>query len=326
MARGKGRQSFHLLLFAGLTGLALGTSIRAGAEERLRCTCSNGRSIEPGAVYYSGNSDRETITKVEVDENSPEHPCVAVWIEATEVHPEGTPYSFYLKRITLGEQREEACGGSAEHFTKRTKTYQFAFHSKSQSIREVQPLDPQPDGQSVEPDASSKSNVNLWSSISANAQTDSRNAPRRASQILFYPEFCRTAWVVARKDITGHYVGLVSTIDQGETLVPLKKTYKIRAGQLGQIEASKVGSAIVRFYEGSGIEKLGNSRNRLRRWYHRVGGPYAEVKDDLYTPLRAHIVEVLLDEIVEINDYLDQQRTDQTGPLSFRDTPGESPD
>jgi hypothetical protein len=37
-----------------------------------------------------------------------------------------------------------------------------------------------------------------------------------------------------------------------------------------------------------------------------------ETEDDLYTPLRACILEVSLDDVVEINDYLDQEHSDRT--------------
>ena len=97
-----------------------------------------------------------------------------------------------------------------------------------------------------------------------------------------------------------------------ERLVPLKRTRKVKAGQLGQVEAVGAGRAIVRFYDGGRIEKFGKATNAFRRWYDRIGGPYLETKDDLYTPLRACILEVSLDDIVEINDYLDQEHTDRT--------------
>jgi hypothetical protein len=110
----------------------------------------------------------------------------------------------------------------------------------------------------------------------------------------------------------GHYVGLVRGVDQREAIMALGKTRTVRAGELGQIEASNGHTAIVRFYSGSRTEKFARKRNTFRRWYNDIGGPYVETKDDLYSPLRACILEVSLDDIVEVNDYLDQQNTDQT--------------
>jgi len=125
-------------------------------------------------------------------------------------------------------------------------------------------------------------------------------------------EFNRTSWVLARREIEGKYVGLLKDAFQGETLVRLNKTRKLRAGQLGQIEAVTGDRAIVRFYEGARIRKFGKLRNAIRRWYDRVGGPYTETKDSLYTAFGACILEVALDDIVEVNDYLDQQQADRT--------------
>ena len=86
----------------------------------------------------------------------------------------------------------------------------------------------------------------------------------------------------------------------------------IPAGELGQIEATNGHSALVRFYAGSKAEKFARKRNAFRRWYDDIGGPYMEAKDDLYSPLRACILEVPLDDIIEVNDYLDQQKKDET--------------
>jgi hypothetical protein len=94
--------------------------------------------------------------------------------------------------------------------------------------------------------------------------------------------------------------------------VTLGKTHRIKAGQLGQIEAFRGHTALVRFYDGSRVEKFAKGKNALRRWYDRTGGPYTETKDDLYTPIRACILEVSLDDLVEVNDYLDQLKTDRT--------------
>jgi hypothetical protein len=141
---------------------------------------------------------------------------------------------------------------------------------------------------------------------------DARGDRKLTSQINPYPEFNRTSWVLARKAIKAHYVGVVKDIDQSQRLVPLKRTRKVKAGQLGQIEATNAGRAIVRFYQGGRIEKFARTRNALRRWYDNVGGPYKKTKDDLYTPLGAYIVEVFLDDIIEVNDYLNQTQTDRT--------------
>jgi hypothetical protein len=81
----------------------------------------------------------------------------------------------------------------------------------------------------------------------------------------------------------------------------------------------RIGRAIVRFYEGIRIEKFGKAKNAFRQWYDNVGGPYEEAKDDLYTSVRAYIVEVALDDIIEVNDYLDQQKTDRTGAMNLWD-------
>ncbi|MGH9557802.1 MAG: hypothetical protein ACRD30_01085, partial [Bryobacteraceae bacterium] len=119
-------------------------------------------------------------------------------------------------------------------------------------------------------------------------------------------------WVLARKEIRGHYVGILDETGASGHLVPLKKTCRIAAGQLGQIEAVADGVAIVRFYKGSRAERFGGKKTSIRRWYDETGGPYEESPDDLFTAIRADIVEVSLDDLVEVNDYLDQQHRNRT--------------
>jgi hypothetical protein len=277
------------------------------AGERPRCTCPGGGVMEPGAVRYDGNSDRETITKVKIEDGDSEGRCTAIWISHTEIYPTGTPYNFHLKRRRLKEQREDGCGDAPELFLKRTKSYQFVLDEDSQSIREMQVSAPQPaDGK-----VSSQSNANLWDSIAPEDPLEALKAVKGPSRRASAPEFGRSAWVFARKEITGNYVGLMPSFDQ-QKIVTLRKTRKIKAGQLGQIEAFHGRTALVRFYDGSRIEKFARSKNALRRWYDNTGGPYTETKDDLYTPVRACILEVSLDDLVEVNDYLDEQKTDQT--------------
>jgi hypothetical protein len=275
-----------------------------------RCTCSDGRSLEAGVVSYKQNSDRETISRIEMEMSSHGSRCRALWIGSTEIRPVGTPYQFRLERTALKEQRVYGCDYPTQLFVKRDKTYEFVFDADSQSIREMRPLGP--NGLRVPAaDPRAESNANLWSSIADNP-AGARGNRKGASQIDSTREFNRTSWVLARTRVKAHYVGVVKDPYQGEKLVTLNRTRKVKAGQLGQIEAVSAGRAIVRFYDGSRIEKFAKTRNAIRRWYERVGGPYEETKDDLYTPLRALILEVPLDDIIEVNDYLDQKQTDQT--------------
>jgi hypothetical protein len=234
-----------------------------------------------------------------------------IWIGSTEIHPEGTPYEFYLERSPVRERRFEGCGESPDRFLKRNRTYEFVFDSDSVSIREMR-LTPPPSVAKPATDPGSESNATLWNSISAETSAQSIEVRKSSSQTSSGPEFTRTAWVLARKDITAHSVGVVKDIAQGERLVPLKSKHKVQAGQLGQIEASNADRAIVRFYQGSRIQRFAKTQNALRRWYDRIGGPYAEIKDDLYTSIRAYIVEVSLADVIEVNDYLDQDKANRT--------------
>lgn len=275
------------------------------------CRCPGGAVFKPGLVNYKGNSDRELVTRIEVKEADPEHRCEASWIGFSEVFAEGTPYGFHLERKRMKTIREDACGESPDRFVSRNKTYQFVFDADSQSIRE---MDSVVEIASLPPDlpAGDKSNANVWDSISTAAPVEPLKSAKPPTRSASTPEFVRTAWVLARKDIKGHYVAVVRGVDQRETIVPLNKMHSIQAGELGQIEASNGRTAIVRFYAGSRIEKFAHKKNAFRRWYDDIGGPYTETKDDLYSPLRAYILEVPLDDIVEVNDYLDQQNTDRT--------------
>jgi hypothetical protein len=266
--------------------------------------------LQPGLVNYKENSDREIITRIEVREADPEQRCEATWIGFSEIYAQGTPYSFHLERKHLKTIREDGCGESPSRFVSRIKTYRFVLNADSQSLRTIDPVEDSSDAPLTK--ASDRSNANVWNTISTEAPADPHKKPAAATRNPSAPEFARTAWVVARTDIKAHYVGLIRGVDQREKIVPLSKTRAIRAGEVGQIEASNRHTAIVRFYAGSRIEKFGRKKNAFRRWYNDAGGPYTETKDDLYSPLRACILEVPLDDIIEINDYLDQRKTDRT--------------
>jgi hypothetical protein len=277
------------------------------------CRCPGGAVLQPGLVNYKGSSDRELVTRIETREADPEHRCEAAWITYSEVFAEGTPYTFHLERKHVKTIREEACGPSPSRFVSRTKTYRFSIDVDSQSLRETEPIPAESAKSQTDLPAGEKSNENVWNSIATADPVDPRKSPKPATPgVVSVPEFVRTAWVLARKDIEGHEVALVRGIDQRESIVTLNETRAIRAGEVGQIEASNAHTAIVRFYAGSRTEKLASKKNAFRRWYDNIGGPYTETKDDLYSPVRACIVEVPLDDIIEVNDYLDSQKTDKT--------------
>jgi hypothetical protein len=294
-----------LAFFAGGQRMANGQS---SIPQAARCSCRDGQSLETGMVSYSEDSGRETIIRMEAADRSGNQ-CRALWLGSTEIRPAGTPYQFHLERTPLKERRIDGCGYAGDRFARRTKNYEFVFDSNSVSIREIRVVRP-PGGAKPESGPQVKSNSSLWKSIAESP--DSEEAVKRASRIDSTRPFNRRSWILARAEIKAHSVGVVKDGYGAGRLVPLRRTRKIRAGQLGQIEAIEAGRAIVRFYEGSRIERFGGATNAFRRWYDRVGGPYLETKDDLYTPLRARIVEVSLDDIVEINDYLDQEHRDRT--------------
>jgi hypothetical protein len=303
--------------FAGLALVAVGwggllTPAQVTAGDERACTCGAGRSVQAGMVSYSGNSDRESIVRIETDGKGPNRPCKAIWIGRTEILPTGTPYQFHLQRMTRREQRFDRCDYPLDGFVKRDSTYEFDFNSNSPSIREMPRTTLSNNSPAPEPDPKSQSNKNLWGSIMVEDSTGARIAPREPPPIDPTRELNRTSWVVARKEITAHYVGVVKDAGLNEKIVPLKRTRKIKAGQLGQVEAIDDRHAIVRFYHGSRAEKLGEKKNAIRRWYDECGGPYTENKDDLYTSIRAEILEVALDDIIEVNDYLDQGNSDRT--------------
>ncbi|HLH38356.1 MAG TPA: hypothetical protein VKX39_04345 [Bryobacteraceae bacterium] len=274
-----------ILLACAITGLA-----SAG------CTCGARQELEPGMVRYESNSDRQTIISTESQPGS--NRCAALWAGSTEIKPAGTPYRFHLERIKLRPRRIETCGG----FVRRDKSYEFVFDADSTSIREIRPAA----GRGTDPRG--ESNRNLWSAIAAPEHKRAGAAP----PIDPTRELNRTAWVLARRKIRGYYVGRVDDAGQNEKLVALKKSRVVEAGQIGQVEAVGENSVIVRFYEGSRAEAFGTARDALRRWYANVGGPYSEVKDDLFTAIRAEILEVNIDDVIEVNDYLDQKKADRT--------------
>jgi hypothetical protein len=303
--------AISLIIGAVLTALPVHAAGGSG------CTCSDGPKLEPGFVSYSENGDRETITRIETESGGAGAVCAAIWIARTEIHTRGTPYDFYLQRTARRERRFEGCGDSANRFVKRSKNYVFVFDSDSTSIREMRSADPVESVQPPTLDPKLKSNSNVWDAIALEDTPDAARTQEHVLKIDSAREFNRTSWVFSRKEVRGHYVGIVKDSGQNETIVPLKKTRKVQAGQLGQIEAADSRRAIVRFYLGSRIAKFTKARNAILRWYDGIGGPYKETSDDLYTALRAYIVEVSLDDIIEVNDYLDQAKTDRTRPVGL---------
>jgi hypothetical protein len=285
-------------------GLALIAFAYACPAQNVTCTATDGRKIEPRFVRYSGNSDREIIDRIQRDERSGR--CTAVWILRTEIRAAGTPYDFHLERISRSTRRLDARDIRLSDFVKRDKTYEFVFDADSTSIREMRQVTPSVSA------PTSQSNRTLWDSI-LEEQSPSKNHRKRDSpQLDPTKEFNRTAWVVGRREIQAHFVGRARDRGQNEKIVALNKTRTIHPGQLGQIEAVKDGFALVRFYEGSRVERFGGKKNILRRWYASTGGPYTEVKDGFFSAERAEIVEVSIDDIIEVNDYLDQLQTDRT--------------
>src|SRR5262249_32593635 len=206
----------------------------------------------------------------------------------------------------------DGCEDNSERFVPRSMKYEFVFDSNAVSIREIRAVRGGGFAGLPESNPQVKSNTNLWNSITEVRSSEPDEQAKRALQVDATRAFNRRSWILARTEVTAHYVGVVTDAYGVEKLVPLKRTRKIKAGQIGQIEAVGPNRAIVRFYEGSRVAKFGKAANGLRRWYDRIGGPYQGTKDDLYTPLRACILEVSLDDIVEINDYLDQGNTDRT--------------
>lgn len=302
--------------------MALGVSgaTRPQTLETTRCTCANGRAVETGEISYSLNSDREMITRIETNGDPRDSRCKGIWVRSTRMDTRGSPYQFFLQRTTLGERRFSRCRDLDAKFVKRSETYSFVFDSDSVSIREMRSLSPPKTSHSPE-DPKANSNENLWNAIIADDKPDilDEEEEKSSPEDPRHQEFNRTSWVFARRNIKAHYLGILKDIDQSQHVVPLKKSRVVEAGQLGQVEAASVDRAVVRFYEGSRIEKFGKAKNAFRQWYDYVGGPYKEAKDDLYTPVRAYIVEVALDDIIEINDYLDQQKTERTGSMNLWD-------
>src|SRR5882672_7030690 len=127
MARELKRIRILAALIAGIAGGGLPAAAQTVTDDGLRCTCADGRSIQAGAVSYDQNSDRETIARIEPEGSSSAGRCRALWIGSTEIRPMGTPYDFHLKRTAMREKQIYGCDYPTERFSKRTKTYRFAF-------------------------------------------------------------------------------------------------------------------------------------------------------------------------------------------------------
>jgi hypothetical protein len=299
-------------MLAFLAGGRQWINAQTSTEQPARCTCENGQSLEVGAVSYREDSGRETITRVEAEGGTSGNRCRALWVGSTEIRTVGTPYEFHLERTRLKERRIDQCEYASERFVTRSTKYEFVFDSNAVSIREMRPIPAAGSAHIPESDPQVKSNSNLWNSITEVIAPGSEEHAKRAPRIDATRAFNRRSWILARTEIQAHYVGRVRDAFGAEKLVPLKRTRTIKAGHLAQVEAVGSRRAIVRFYEGSRIGKFGRVSKALKRWYDTIGGPYLETKDDLYTPFRTCILEVSLDDIVEINDYLDQGNTDRT--------------
>ena len=309
------RMRQYRILIAVALGLLAGGGrwmrAQTSKEAPSRCTCGSGHSLDVGAVSYCEESGRETITRIEAEPGNSDNLCRALWVDNTEIRPVGTPYEFHLERMRLNERRIGGCEDGGERFVARTTKYEFVFGEDSVSIREMRRISPA--GSTPIPESNSQvySNSTLWRSIAEAVPPGSGEDAKRAS-VDARRAFNRRSWILVRTDVKVHYVGIKRDAFGVQELVSLKKSRKVKAGQLAQIEAVGPTQAIVRFYDGSRIGKFGRTTKPFKRWYDRIGGPYLETNDDLYTPLRAYIVEISLDDIVEINDYLDQGNTDRT--------------
>jgi hypothetical protein len=281
-------------------------------DQGIRCTCRDGQTLEAGVVSYSEDSGREMITRVEADATGSGSLCRVLWLGSTEIRPVGTPYQFHLERTPVKERRLDGCDTAGQRFVRRTTNYEFVFDSNAVSLCELRATHDPGNTQSLGLNSRADSNSNLWNAIAQDGIIESTEGVRRVVQIDSTRALNRRSWILARKEIKAHYVGVIKDGSGVKRLVPIKKTRTVKAGQLGQIEAVGTNRVLVRFYDGSRVEKFGRTANPVRRWYERIGGPYQETKDDLYTPLRACVLEVSLDDIVEINDYLDQEHTDRT--------------
>ena len=306
----------YRILAALVSGFLVGggpwLTAQTSRNEPARCTCGNGRSLEVGAISYREESGRETIKRIEAEAGNSEDQCRVLWVGSTKIRPVGTPYEFHLERTRLKERRIDGCDYAAERFVTRTTKYEFVFGSDTVSIREMRRIRTEGSAQNPESDPQIKSNSNLWNSIAEIVPPGSREHAKRPPSIDAKRAFNRGSWILARTGVKAHYVGVIRDAFGVQKLVALKKSRNIKAGQLAQVEAVGPGRAIVRFYDGSRTATFGRTMDAFKRWYDRIGGPYLDSKDDLYTPLGAFIVEVSLDDIVEINDYLDQGNSDRT--------------
>src|SRR4051812_19197309 len=212
-------------LITGVISLAMLHPL-AGLAQSNWSRCPGVAVFQAGLVNYKGNSDRELITRIEVQKGDPDHRCEAAWIGFSEVYPEGAPYGFHLTRKHLKTIREDACGDSPNLFVSRTKTYRFVFDADSQSIRDIdsgaETAGPRPDLPAGE-----KSNANVWESISTTERVEPPKTPKPPTRSSSTPQFVRTAWVLARKDLKGHHLALSRGVDQQEEIIPLNKVRSI---------------------------------------------------------------------------------------------------
>jgi hypothetical protein len=258
-----------------------------------------------GMVSYGKNSDRQQITKVQREPSS--NACAVLWIRRTEIHPRGDAYKFHLERLTLADTPVTGCRNVTDTFVDTDRSYVYA-PGDSVSIRDL----PAAGTAAVPPSTRSGGPAN--NPLDAIVPDVLDNGPNRPAVERHdaTSKYNRTTWVYAPRSIIGNRVALRLDPRGGERVVTLRSTEAIARGHVGQIEAVRDRRALVRFYAGTPNGPSALSR-LFRRWAENTGGPYVEKEDEFFSRKRAVVLEVSLEDVLELNDYLDRSHIEQTG-------------
>ena len=258
--------------------------------------------FQPGLVHYGDNSDRELVTRIEVNKGDPERRCEAAWITYSEVFAKGTPYGFHLQRKHLKTIREDACGESPNLFVSRTKTYSFVPDADSQPVRELYPI--VGETARLQPDLppGQKTNANVWNSIATTEPADSGDSRSLQQRPFLHRSSCAlrgccragtskaTSWAWCAESINA------KAFERSRGRAPFRPAKWDRLKLRTLIPHSCV------FMPEAERRSLRARRRASALVRQRRGTIYMETKDDLFSPLRAYIVEVPLEDIIEVND------------------------
>jgi hypothetical protein len=274
------------------------------------CRCPNGQVFSIGDVAYADDSSRMMVVGIRERPNACE---VELRIDSLQTH--GNPYGFFITRNTSTNEGTNACYwlGTWRDPGLRPRdgrTYEFVYDGGSKTISEMTARLATVARQAASPRVDA-SNDDLLTAIAPDTPGSIAITTRKAPTL--YPHLKRRAWVLARRNLRAHQLGIVDEPGGESRVVPLKDTTFVKAGHLGQIESVLDDRyAVVRVYRGSRIDRFGQLQNAFNRVARASGGTRPLGTDDFFAREYAEILRIPVIDLINVHDYLDRSGATST--------------